>query len=105
MTTARALSETLQQRLDSLPTDPGVYLMKNAAGDILYVGKAVVLRNRVRSYFQSARGLSPKIRLMVSQVAVLEVITTRTEVEALVLESNLIKHHRPYFNALLKDDK
>ena len=105
MTTARALSETLQQRLDSLPTDPGVYLMKNAAGDILYVGKAVVLRNRVRSYFQSARGLSPKIRLMVSQVADLEVITTRTEVEALVLESNLIKHHRPYFNALLKDDK
>ncbi len=105
MTTTRALSETLQQRLDSLPTDPGVYLMKNVHGGILYVGKAVVLRNRVRSYFQSARGLSPKIRLMVSQVVDLEVITTRTEVEALVLESNLIKHHKPYFNALLKDDK
>jgi excinuclease ABC subunit C len=105
MTTTRTLSEKLQQRLDSLPTDPGVYLMKNAQGTILYVGKAVVLRNRVRSYFQSSRGLSPKIRLMVSQVDDLEVITTRTEVEALILESNLIKHHKPYFNALLKDDK
>lgn len=79
--------------------------MKDAAGTILYVGKAVVLRNRVRSYFQSGKALSPKIRLMVSQVADLEVITTRNEVEALVLESNLIKHHLPYFNALLKDDK
>lgn len=101
----KVLSEQLQQRLDTLPTEPGVYLMKNAQGHIIYVGKAVVLRNRVRQYFQSSRGHSPKVRAMVTQIVDLETITTRNEVEALVLESNLIKHHRPYYNALLKDDK
>src|SRR4051794_577613 len=99
------LSDQLQQRLETLPTEPGVYLMKNERQEILYVGKAVNLRNRVRSYFQSGRGHSPKVRAMVQQVRDLEIITTRSEVEALVLESNLIKHHRPYYNALLKDDK
>jgi excinuclease ABC subunit C len=103
--TTKALSDQLQQRLDSLPTDPGVYLMKNAQGHIIYVGKAVNLRSRVRSYFQSGKGHSAKVRVMVTQIVDLEIITTRTEVEALVLESNLIKHHRPYYNALLKDDK
>lgn len=103
--TTKALSEQLQHRLDTLPTDPGVYLMKNGEGHILYVGKAVNLRNRVRSYFQSGKNLSPKIRHLVAQIVDLETITTRTEVEALILESNLIKHHRPYYNALLKDDK
>ncbi|HEY9723329.1 MAG TPA: excinuclease ABC subunit UvrC [Oscillatoriaceae cyanobacterium] len=98
-------SETLQRRLETLPSDPGVYLMKDARGQILYVGKAINLKNRVRSYFQSGRGHSPKIRALVTQIADLEIITTRNEVEALVLESNLIKHHRPYYNALLKDDK
>ncbi|MEB3284500.1 MAG: excinuclease ABC subunit UvrC [Candidatus Sericytochromatia bacterium] len=105
MTVSRALSAGLQQRLDTLPTAPGVYLMRDESGTLLYVGKAVVLRNRVRQYFQSAKSLSPKIRLMVSRVADLETITTRNEVEALVLECNLIKQYRPYFNALLKDDK
>lgn len=105
MTGSRILSDRLQQRLDTLPVAPGVYLMRDAAGEILYVGKAVVLRNRVRQYFQSGKALSPKIRLMVSRVVDFETITTRNEVEALVLESNLIKQHRPYFNALLKDDK
>lgn len=98
-------SEALQQRLDSLPTEPGVYLMRDGARQILYVGKAVSLRSRVRSYFQSGKGHSPKVRAMVAQVVDFEIITTRNEVEALVLESNLIKHHRPYYNALLKDDK
>jgi len=105
MTTERILSEQLQRRLDSLPIEPGVYLMKNARNQILYVGKAVNLKNRVRSYFQSGRGHSPKVRALVSQISDLEIITTRNEVEALVLESNLIKHHQPYYNALLKDDK
>jgi excinuclease ABC subunit C len=105
MTVSRVLSDSLQHRLDTLPTAPGVYLMRDATGTLLYVGKAVVLRNRVRQYFQSAKALSPKIRLMVSRVADVETITTRNEVEALVLESNMIKAHRPYFNALLKDDK
>jgi excinuclease ABC subunit C len=103
--TTKVLNEQLQQRLDTLPTDPGVYLMKNGLGQIIYVGKAVNLRNRVRSYFQSGRGHSAKVRHMVNVIEDLETITTRTEVEALVLESNLIKHHRPYYNALLKDDK
>lgn len=103
--TTKTLSEQLQQRLETLPTEPGVYLMKNAQGNIIYVGKAVNLRNRVRSYFQSGKGHSAKVRVMVTQIVDLEIITTRTEVEALVLESNLIKHHRPYYNALLKDDK
>jgi excinuclease ABC subunit C len=102
---AKPINDQLQQRLDSLPAEPGVYLMKNAQGQILYVGKALVLRHRVRSYFQSGKGHSPKIRALVSQIEDLETITTRNEVEALVLESNLIKHHRPYYNALLKDDK
>jgi excinuclease ABC subunit C len=101
----RVLPENLQHRLATLPAEPGVYLMKGADGTILYVGKAVVLKNRVRSYFQSGKALSPKIRLMVANVADLETITTRNELEALVLESNLIKHHRPHFNALMKDDK
>lgn len=103
--TTKTLSEQLQQRLETLPTEPGVYLMKNAQGHIIYVGKAVNLRNRVRSYFQSGKGHSAKVRVLVTQIVDLEIITTRTEVEALVLESNLIKHHRPYYNALLKDDK
>lgn len=103
--TTKTLSEQLQQRLETLPTEPGVYLMKNAQGQIIYVGKALNLRNRVRSYFQSGKGHSAKVRVLVTQIADLEIITTRTEVEALVLESNLIKHHRPYYNALLKDDK
>ncbi|MEB3328222.1 MAG: excinuclease ABC subunit UvrC, partial [Candidatus Sericytochromatia bacterium] len=101
----RVLPEALQHRLATLPASPGVYLMKAADGTILYVGKAVVLKNRVRSYFQSGKALSPKIRLMVANVADLETITTRNELEALVLEANLIKHHRPHFNALMKDDK
>lgn len=99
------LSDTLRDRLEQLPTNPGVYLMKDAAGTIVYVGKAVNLRSRVRSYFREDKNHSAKVRAMVRQVADLETLSTDTEVEALVLENTLIKRHRPYFNILLKDDK
>lgn len=99
------LSDLLQSQLASLPTNPGVYLMRDAAGSILYVGKAINLRSRVRSYFREDKGHSPKVRMLVRQVDHLETISTDTEVEALVLENTLIKEHKPYFNILLKDDK
>jgi excinuclease ABC subunit C len=99
------LSDVLRDHLDQLPATPGVYLMKDARGAIVYVGKAVNLRNRVRSYFREDKGHSAKVRAMVRQVADFETLSTDTEVEALVLENTLIKRHRPYFNILLKDDK
>ncbi|HYY56412.1 MAG TPA: excinuclease ABC subunit UvrC [Pyrinomonadaceae bacterium] len=96
---------TLEDKLQTLPTAPGVYLHKDEAGKIIYVGKAKNLRNRVRSYFQSGRGHDRKTRELVRRIRDLEFIVTDTEVEALVLESNLIKQHRPRYNILLKDDK
>ncbi|GAB4262972.1 excinuclease ABC subunit UvrC [Thermincola ferriacetica] len=95
----------IQDKLRLLPDKPGVYLMKNADGDIIYVGKAVSLKNRVRSYFQSSRAHSPKVRSMVAQVEDFEYILTDSEIEALILECNLIKKHRPRYNVRLKDDK
>jgi len=91
--------------LKILPDKPGVYLMKDADGNVLYVGKAVSLKNRVRSYFQSSRNLSLRIQSMVKQVDRVEYITTDSEVEALVLECNLIKEKRPKYNIRLRDDK
>ncbi|MBO9540043.1 excinuclease ABC subunit UvrC [bacterium] len=99
------LSDRIQELLSHLPTNPGVYLMKDAAGLILYVGKAVNLRSRVRSYFREDKGHSPKVRALVRVIDHFETISTTTEVEALVLENTLIKRHQPYFNILLKDDK
>jgi excinuclease ABC subunit C len=96
---------TLAEKLKQLPTAPGIYLHKNAAGKIIYVGKAKNLRNRVRQYFQSSRNMEPKTRQMVKLIADFEFIVVDNEVEALVLESNLIKKHKPRFNVLLKDDK
>jgi excinuclease ABC subunit C len=96
---------TLQEKLKNLPTSPGVYLHKDEAGKIIYVGKAKNLRNRVRSYFQSGRGHDRKTRELVRRISDLEFIVTDNEVEALVLESNLIKQHKPRYNVLLKDDK
>ena len=93
------------ERLSAVPTRPGVYLMKDARGKVLYVGKAAVLRNRVRSYFQKSANLPPKIRRMVKLVDDFEFIVTESEQEAFLLESNLIKRHKPHFNARLKDDK
>ena len=96
---------TLDEKLHNLPTQPGCYLYQNARGEIIYVGKAKSLRHRVRQYFQSSRGMDAKTQELVSRIADLEFIVTDTEVEALVLESNLIKLHKPRYNVSLKDDK
>ena len=96
---------TLEEKLSNLPVSPGVYLHKDEAGKIIYIGKAKNLRNRVRSYFQSGRGHDRKTRELVRRIRDLEFIVTDTEVEALVLESNLIKKHKPRYNVALKDDK
>lgn len=95
----------IEEELKKLPDSPGVYIMRNARDEILYVGKAVNLKNRVRQYFQSTRNKSPKIVRMVSQIDHFEYIVTDSELEALVLESNLIKENRPKYNTMLKDDK
>ncbi len=95
---------TLSEKLQNLPDDPGVYLMKDARGHIIYVGKAVLLRNRVRSYFQKG-AKDEKTEIMVRNIADLETIVTHTELEALILESTLIKKHHPRFNIILRDDK
>lgn len=91
--------------LARLPRAPGVYLMRDAQGRVIYVGKAKSLRDRVASYFHSPRHLTAKTMAMMAEVEDVEVVTTSTEVEALILEQNLIKQHRPRFNVLLKDDK
>ncbi|MBI3913441.1 MAG: excinuclease ABC subunit UvrC, partial [Chloroflexi bacterium] len=95
----------IQQKLNTLPTNPGVYLMKDARGEIIYVGKAINLRNRVRSYFHSPQSQEPKVWRLVERIRDLDFIVTDTELEALVLECNLIKKHKPHFNVRLKDDK
>ena len=95
----------LDEKLDSLPVRPGVYLFKDAEGRILYVGKARVLRDRVRSYFQASRTWDPHKGAMVSEIADLDLVVTDTEMEALALENNLIKRHKPRYNVLLRDDK
>lgn len=94
-----------EEELKKLPEKPGVYLMHDKHDTIIYVGKAVVLKNRVRQYFQSSRNLSPKIQRMVQNIAWFEYIVVDTEMEALVLECNLIKEHQPKYNTMLKDDK
>ncbi|MGK7956485.1 MAG: excinuclease ABC subunit UvrC [Crocosphaera sp.] len=98
-------SQVLKQKIAIIPNEPGVYLMRDLQGEILYIGKSKHLRSRVRSYFQAGQDHSPRITLMVQQVADIEFIVTDTEAEALALEANLIKQHQPYFNVLLKDDK
>lgn len=95
----------IEEELKKLPAKPGVYIMHDAHDDIIYVGKAISLKNRVRQYFQSSRGKSPKIASMVPKIARFEYIVTDSELEALVLECNLIKEHRPKYNTMLKDDK
>ncbi|MBQ9060556.1 MAG: excinuclease ABC subunit UvrC [Firmicutes bacterium] len=95
----------IQENLKKLPDCPGVYMHKDKLGHIIYVGKAISLRNRVRQYFQSSRNMDPKVRSMVSQIAEFEYIKVGSEMEALILECNLIKKHRPKYNILLRDDK
>ena len=99
------MNEKIQSVLNSLPHTPGIYLMKDAAGTILYVGKAISLYNRVRSYFQESTNLSPKNRSMVAKIDDIEFVVVKNEVEALVLESNYIKQYRPKYNVLMRDDK
>jgi excinuclease ABC subunit C len=100
-----AISEHIQGILDTLPTKPGCYIMKSAAGDVIYVGKAINLRNRVRSYFHDPAGHDMKTRQLVRHIEEIEWIVVGSELEALILEMNLIKKHRPHYNIRLKDDK
>ncbi len=95
----------IKERLSSLPAKPGVYLMKDAAGKVIYVGKAIRLRDRVRSYFHAAGGQTRKVRRLVQHLTGFEFIVTGSELEALILECNLIKKYRPRYNVRLKDDK
>ncbi|HBG02368.1 MAG TPA: excinuclease ABC subunit C [Firmicutes bacterium] len=95
----------LQEKLALLPTAPGVYLMLNEAGEVIYVGKAINLRNRVRSYFQKSQTQPIKVQVLVEHITDLEYIVTDSEMEALILENNLIKKHSPHYNIRLKDDK
>jgi len=99
------ISETLQQKLDTLPSKPGCYIYNNAEGQVIYVGKAINLKNRVRSYFQERSDKDFKTRKLVQNIADLEWILVGSELEALILEMNLIKKHRPRYNIRLKDDK
>lgn len=99
------ISEKIQQKLDALPALPGVYIMRNAKNKVIYVGKAVKLSSRVRSYFHASAQEDAKTRRLVAMVTDIEWILTESEVEALILEANLIKKHRPRYNVRLKDDK
>ena len=94
-----------EYHLKNLPDKPGVYLMKNSLGEVIYVGKAKILKNRVKSYFQNSKNHSEKVRVMVKNISEFEYIVTDSEMEALILECNLIKKYSPKYNILLKDDK
>lgn len=98
-------NSSIPEKIATLPTSPGVYQFRNASGKVIYVGKAKNLRNRVRSYFRDSRQLYGKTLVMVGHIADLEVIITSSEVEALILENNLIKELKPRYNVNLKDDK
>ncbi len=102
---AAAKNPTLEEKLKSLPTQPGCYIYKDSAGEIIYVGKAVNLRNRVRSYFQKGAKLTPKTRKLVQRIHDMDIVVVDSELEALILECNLIKQHRPHYNIRLRDDK
>ncbi len=99
------MTPTLQNKLEHLPTLPGVYFFKNEKGKVIYIGKAKNLRNRVRSYFQDSRKKEAKLRVLVRKIHDLETIPTDSEVEALILEANMIKEYKPRYNVTLKDDK
>src|SRR3954449_7229894 len=110
MPARKSADEPLQRdrfasRLAALPTRPGVYIMRNEKGDVIYVGKAASLRNRVRNYFGAPHSLEMKTRALVEQVHDFEYIVTQTAQEALHLEASLVKRHQPFFNVRLKDDK
>ena len=99
------MNDAIKETLAVLPNAPGVYIMHDASGKVIYVGEAVILKNRVRSYFRPASQVSPKVRAINAHVASIETIVTASEMEALILECNLIKKYRPRYNIDLKDDK
>ena len=104
ITTVASHIEVLARQVPHVTVQPGVYLMKDGQGKILYVGKARNLKKRLSSYFQVNRPHDPKTALLLTKVVSFETIITHTEKEALILESNLIKRHRPRYNVILKDD-
>ena len=99
------MNERMKQKLSELPASPGVYLMKDTADEVIYVGKAASLRARVRSYFQTQEGMAPRTQALVAEIADFDVIRTETEAEAFLVEDSLIKRHQPRFNVRLRDDK
>src|SRR3990167_4452439 len=98
-------NEFIREKLQVLPDLPGVYLMKNQRGTVIYAGKAHSLKDRVRSYFQKGASLSSRIESLVQHIADIEWIVTGSDLEAFILESNLIKKNRPPYNIILRDDK
>ena len=99
------MNKRLQQKLKTLPRAPGVYFHKSASGEIIYVGKAAALKNRVRQYFQDSRGRDNKTMALVAEIADTDWIETESEVDALFLESEMVKRYMPRYNVLLRDDK
>src|SRR6266436_6236114 len=99
------MTEQLAEKLKDLPKEPGVYFHKNAAGEIIYVGKAAVLRNRVRQYFQKSRGRDPKTEALVAEITDTDWMVVDSELEALFLEAEMVRRYMPRFNILLRDDK
>lgn len=99
------ITKDIKDIIEHIPKLPGIYIMKDSKSTILYIGKAKVLRNRVRSYFQNSRTLHPRTKMFLDKVRDIKFLTTRTEAEALILESNFVKKHQPRYNVLLKDDK
>jgi excinuclease ABC subunit C len=99
------MDKKIQQIIENIPKLPGIYIMKDSRDEILYIGKAKILRNRVRSYFQNSRTLHLRTRMFLDKVRNIKFLTTKTEAEALILESNFVKKHQPRYNILLKDDK
>jgi len=99
------ISKMMKNIIKQIPTKPGVYFFKNESGEIIYIGKAKQLRNRVRSYFQKSKHQSAKNISMIKRITDVEWLVVRSEVEALLTEANLIKKHQPHYNVSLKDDK
>ena len=99
------MRDSIAETIKKIPKLPGIYIMKDSQGGILYIGKAKSLNTRVRSYFQSSRHMPPRTRVFLSKVRDIKFLTTKNEAEALILESNFIKKHQPRYNVLLKDDK
>lgn len=99
------MTDSLKNKLAQLPRDPGVYFHKSKTGEIIYVGKAAVLRNRVRQYFQTSRNRDPKTEALVAEIVDVEWMTVESEIDALFLEAEMIRRYMPRYNILLRDDK